>query len=568
MRKQFFLLTLSIFTITGFAQNFIWAHNMGGTGEAIANSVTVDATGNVYTCGALYGAVDFDPGTGTFIMISDSDSSIPDIFILKLDASGKFVWARRIGAANYDIAKSIVSDASGNIYVTGFFHGTVDFDPGLGTYYLSSAPGKNDLFILKLDSTGNFIWAKNTVMTNNGGGSCLTLDVHGNIYITGYFQGTADFDPGAGTYYLSTYTVGISDVFILKLDLSGDFVWAKNIGGPYQNCDANSITVDLSGNVYTTGSFTGTTDFDPGAGTYNLLSHGKKNIFISKLNASGDFVWAKAMGSNDIDLGKTIATDDSGNVYTQGYFVGTVDFDPGPSTYTLSTGILAFNDNFILKLDSSGNFIWAKQFGTDNFDELATFFVDRSGDVYITGSFIGTVDFDPGAGAYFMTDSGDYDLFILKLNSSGNFQWAKRIGGALYEEGSAITMDAPGNIYIAGSFGGTDDFDPGVGIYNLTSIGVYDMFVLKLRKTGLGMDDNPRAPGITIYPNPANEFITIQTGIDLVDLNFTIIDVTGRIVLRDNLKNKREVDISHLPQGLYFVRLGDASKVILKFVKQ
>jgi hypothetical protein len=164
------------------------------------------------------------------------------------------------------LAQKVVTDSSGNVYTTGFFSGTVDFDPGAGTANLTSA-GSDDSFISKLDSGGNYVWAKQLGGISAELAIGISVDSSGNVYTTGTFQGTADFDPGAGTANLTS--AGGDDSFISKLDSSGNYVWAKQLGSTGADV-AYGVSVDSSGNVYTTGFFSGTVDFDPGAGTANL----------------------------------------------------------------------------------------------------------------------------------------------------------------------------------------------------------------------------------------------------------------------------------------------------------
>src|SRR6185369_16966117 len=179
------------------------------------------------------------------------------------------------------------------------------------------------------------------------------------------------------------------------------FCWAKRMGGTATLDDGYSITVDDSGNVYTTGRFQGTADFDPGAGTFNLTSSSGSDIFISKLDADGSFVWAKKLGTG---TGHSIAHDHSGNIYSTGEFSGTSDFDPGAGIFNLTSAGL--DDIFISKLDASGNFVWAKRVGGTQLDNSYSISVNDSGYVYITGFFFGTADFDPGAGSFTLTSAG------------------------------------------------------------------------------------------------------------------------------------------------------------------
>jgi hypothetical protein len=405
-------------------------------------------------------------------------------FALTTGTPSTYAWSSAqatvsvFGGASSDQGNSIAVDSSGNLYTTGYFEGTVDFDPGAGTSNLTSAGG-SDVFVSKLDSSGNFVWAKSFGGTSSDIGNSIAVDSSGNVYTTGFFEGTVDFDPGAGTSNLTS--AGDSDVFVSKLNSSGNFVWAKGLGGTSSDFGF-SIAVDSSGNVYTTGSFAGTADFDPGAGTTTLTSAGNVDVFVSKLNSSGNFVWAKGLGGASFDSGNSIAVDSSGNLYTTGYFEGTVDFDSGAGTNNLTSAGGA--DVFVSKLDSSGNFVWAKSFGGTSSDIGQSIAVDSSGNVYTTGYFQGTADFDPGTGTTTLTSAGNVDVFVSKLNSSGNFVWAKGFGGDAFDYGNSIAVDSSGNLYTTGYFQGTVDFDPGTETSTLTSAGSVDVFVSKLNSSG------------------------------------------------------------------------------------
>ena len=472
------------------AQTFKWARSFGGPNFDTGESIAVDASGNVYTTGDFYKTVDFDPGAGTTNLSATGTEFATDIFIQKMDASGNFKWAQSFGGTNFDIGISIAVDASGNVYTMGSFRGTVDFDPGTGTANLTAGGGK-DIFILKMDTFGNFQWARSFGAASTESRS-MTVDASGNVYTTGNFNGTVDFDPGTGTAetYELTAMGRSPDIFIQKLDTSGNFQWAKSMGGTGFD-GGHSITVDASGNVYTTGSFEGTVDFDPGAGTTNLSTSGSddNDIFVQKLNTSGDFQWARSFGAsnNNNDIGRSITVDASGNIYTAGDFSGTADFDPGTGateTYELTSTGRA--EVFVQKMDASGDFQWARSFGAAlSNDWVRSITVDASGDVYTTGTFQGTVDFDPGTETTYLSAAGDTDtdIFIQKMDASGDFQWAHSFGGPTnntVDNGFSIIADASGNLYITGDFQGTVDFDPGTGTTNLISQGGGDIFVLKL----------------------------------------------------------------------------------------
>lgn len=391
-----------------------------------------------------------------------------------------FAWAKQAGGANADLGNSVAVDASGNVYSTGQFQGTVDFDPGPGTFNLTSA-GNDDIFILKLDDTGNFIWAKQLGGVNQDIGNSLTTDAAGNVYTTGSFSATADFDPGAATYNLTAAGSSGTDIFISKLDAAGNFLWALRMGGT--NTDrAYAIKLDASGNILTTGNFRNTVDFDPGTGTVNLVSAGGSDIFISKLDASGNYLWAKQMGATGFDNAYSLDADAAGNVYTTGDFQNSVDFDPGAGFATLNAA--GSNDIFVSKLDASGNYVWAKRLGGTSAESGYCVKVDASGSVYTCGYYNGTVDFDPGAGPFLLTSAGLGDIFVSKLNASGNYVWAKSIGGSSDDAAQSLTVDATGNILVTGFIQGTVDFDPNAGVFNLTMPNLPCSYVWSLDSTG------------------------------------------------------------------------------------
>jgi len=318
-------------------------------------------------------------------------------------------------------------------------------------------------------------WVKSFGGTNADVGNALAVDAAGNVYSTGYFNGTADFDPGAGTSNLTS--AGGSDIFVTKLNSSGNLVWAVRIGG--STADAgNGITLSVSGDVYITGYFSGTVDFDPSAAVQTLTSSGGNDIFVLKLDAAGKLVWAKNMGGTSNEEARAIVADAEDNVYTTGYFSTTADFDPDAATQTLTSS--GSFDIFISKLNGWGNFLWAKRMGGSTNDIGNALALDAAGNVYATGHFSSTADFDPGAATVNLTSLGAGEIFVNSLDAAGNFRWAKQMGGTANDVGTAIAVDASGSVYSTGYFFDTADFDPGASTFNLVTAGVGDIFVSKL----------------------------------------------------------------------------------------
>ncbi len=414
-----------------------------------------------------------------------------------------FIWAKGFGSNNDDQAYGIAHDPWGNIYTIGTFKDTASFYPGAGNSITNNSMG-DDIFILKQDGSGNLIWLKHFKGRGNKPDLPygIVADTVGNVYATGYFMDTVDFDPGTGTNELIPN--GSADIFITKLDSAGQFVWAKQIGGPGDD-RGMGINLDKMGNVYTTGYFYGTVDFDPSqSGIANLSTtpSGRAwfyHTFISKLDSDGNFVWAKQFVSTrspgmplspggPYNQGEDIYIGVNGEILVTGTFRQTTDFNTGTDTFQLVANKSADNA-YIVKLDTAGNYIWAKQLtgrgSAQNGNSAAKSGVtDWNGNVYITGTFVETIDFDPGTDSFLLTSVGSRDdAYILKLDSSGSFKWVSQVSGSglfATDGGTQVIVDnITGSVYTAGYFTGTADLNPGTGTYKAVSKGGADVFLIK-----------------------------------------------------------------------------------------
>lgn len=317
------------------------------------------------------------------------------------------------------------------MYCSGTFESTVDFDPGPGIYNLTAGAAAPAGFICKLSGAGNFIWAAKFNESRFNG---LAIDAMNNVVGAGSFSGIVDFDPGPGVYNLTTTGYvppnhNQSDILVLKLDAAGNLVWAKQMGGVAQDF-AIAVALDMAGNVYTAGYLGDAADLDPGPGVHTVNTFEGTN-FISKLDASGNFVWGKNYGGSTFNGVYNIKADALGNVYTAGVIYSVGDFDPGLSLYILDGSFSSgLGHIFICKWNSGGNFVWAKQVGGPQADFCTGLALDTDGNVYTTGGFTSPADFDPTPGTYPLTGAGTRDIFVLKLDSTGNFVWAKALPSA------------------------------------------------------------------------------------------------------------------------------------------
>lgn len=402
-----------------------------------------------------------------------------------------FQWAGATDFSNGSSVSSlfgntIVADTSGNVYSTGLYSGTVDFDPGPGVTNLSS-PARST-YIIKMDGLGNLLWAKSIGDSGTVQVGSLANDSAGNLYISGAFTTTNDFDPGPGVFMLTRTGTRIG--FVLKLDKNGNFIWAKSFGGNLAYMEDMHLTCDGAGNTFVTANFHGTVDADPGPGVQNMVctSSVYPNFFILKLDSSGNFLWTDVVsGTNSVST-YSLAADGFGNVYASGSFMGTADFDPGAGVTNLTASSNTV-DAFILKLNASnGNLVWAKSLGSTSMEIGMVVCTDHRGNVYTSGPFGATVDFDPNASVYNVTAASvSSDIFLLKLSAQGEFVWVRTWTIAGCGDGYFCSVDVLNNVYMIGNYKGPTDFDPNAGVltYTTSGTGISNIFMLKLDSAGI-----------------------------------------------------------------------------------
>ncbi|MBC7845288.1 MAG: hypothetical protein H7Y10_02205 [Flavobacterium sp.] len=317
---------------------YIYAKSMEGTDDSRSTAIAVDNNRNTYIIGYFFGVSDFFPGKGVANLTSSGGC---DLFLAKYDTNGNYVYGKSIGGKGYDSGSGIAVDKSGNVCITGKFARIVDFDPGMGVVNLT-CQGNENIFLAKYDTNGNYIFAKSMGGKRTDLSNAIAVDTNGNSYITGFFEGTADFDPSDRTATLtSPEPYGL---YIAKYDSNGNYIYAKSVSGG-KGVIGESIAVDNSGSTYITGHFEGTADFDPSDGVANLTSPGRtkdmsgyeSDLFIAKYDTNGNYVYAKSMGGKGYDISSDIALDGNGNIYITGEFKTPANFDPSVSTYDLKS---------------------------------------------------------------------------------------------------------------------------------------------------------------------------------------------------------------------------------------
>ena len=439
-------------------------------------------------------------------------------------------WAKAfVGTASSSYnTTSVKKDASGNIYVGGKFEGTMDFDPGPGVFNMSGPAGAGTGFFVKLDPFGNFLWGRSIITStviNTLGSTYLEVDPAGNVYATGVFGGITDMDPGAGTFNITAQ--GASDVYFLKLDTNGNFVFAHRMGSPTSGDYVNDMVIDPAGNIYVGGVVTG-----PGAaatyGPFSFTPASTQDGFVAKISPSGTFLNAQRIGGLGFDHVTSLETDAAGNLFvgvrvgaattgianlpgagptvlkldgagnlqwyyqqTDGLGVTSIAIGPGGEVYANPGSGLAVAANLV-KLNADGTLAWTKRVGNTN-----TVATGDDGSLYVTGNYtaataaMGSTTLPaPGGVPGFPASPG----FIARMDASGNILMARPFTGEGTTYGSDMLV-SNGDIFIAGYFSQTTDFDPSTCVYNLTSTGTfsYNGFVIKLT-------DDLLPDGVTVSP--------------------------------------------------------------------
>ncbi len=513
----------------------VWSQQFGDDSWASSSSVAVDASGNVFLAGAFSGTVDF----GGESLASRGGE---DIFVAKFDTDGRHLWSLQIGDSCFTGAQSVAVDESGNVFLAGSFGGKLD----LGGGSLVSAGGY-DIFLAKFDVNGSHVWSRRFGDSDDYQEALgVAADPSGGVVITGYYCGTVDFGGGP------LASAGGEDIFVAKFQSDGTHVWSHRFGdGDWQV--ARSVTVSAVGGVLLTGELYGTVDFGGGP----LVSAGSGDIFVALLNSSGTYVWGRRYGDAEWQASWAIATDPSRNFFITGDFDGVVNFGKGPLT---SEG----GDIFLAKFNSNGN-EWSLKFGDEDYQHAQSLAADSSGNVYLTGSFFGSLDFGGGALAQVGTT---YDLFLVKFDPSGAHVWSRRFGAMGWEETRSIAVDPLGNTFLTGSFGGYLDF----GGEPLVCNGDFDVFLSKFSPlegfTGVLLA--PAAPRVMLrpnYPNPFNPGTTIPFTLPSAGtVSLAVYDISGRVVRTLAAGTKaagehaaswdgRDEGGSPVASGVYFVRI-------------
>jgi len=413
--------------LNGLASNYVWnfvtrpwTRQLGSISSVIgrsdqAKAVATDKDGNVYVTGYTDGNLDGNLRVG-----------LQDIFVVKYDSNSVKQWTRQLGTAStFAEGTAIATDASGNVYVTGYTS---------GSFVNNTSAGGDDYFIVKYSSNGDMLWVRQYGSVSMDRGQGIAIDASGYVYVVGMM-------PRAGN--------GL-DLFVAKYDGNGQIQWSQQLGSTAKDV-AYGVVTDINNNVYVTGTTGGNLDGHTSAGLGDL--------FVVKYDSNGLLQWSRQHGTAGADEARGIAVDANSNVYVTGYTAGGLDLNT-------SAG---FSDLFVVKYNSAGDIQWTRQLGTKTNDYAYGVATDGSNNVYVTGYTVGLLENN--------TSAGSADLFVVKYNGVGDIQWTRQFGTKTLDFAYGIATDLNSNVYVTGYTMGDLDGN--------TSDGSEDIFVVKYNSAGV-----------------------------------------------------------------------------------
>ncbi len=547
MKKHLLSILLScscmIISAQSHAQTWQWAKTSNQCDDPIslieAGWSAIDNRGNIYSTG-------FTNGTCT-IFGADTIPNVSGItfsmFLVKYDSVGHYKWSRNAGPGSDGVSIGVATDASGNVYWSGYFNAP---SATFGSHTLTTGAAAG--FLVKYDSLGNVLWAKKQDGYVSTGS--LTISNDGNLYVVG---GYTSSELRVDTFIL-TNSGFFSDFFLLKYDLSGNVIWARSAGSGGYNDFANFVSCDGSGNVYITGRFY-SPNLNIGTTTLTNPDSMRESIFVAKYNSSGTALWAKEAhfpGGPTCRPYAYIKADVAGNLYMTGSF-DTDSFVMG--SFVFRNDSVSRSDFFLAKFDPAGNILWAQRGGGKGDDAGHSMTIDDVGNLWVAGGSNYEDSFILDTTHIYISSLPDA-AFIAKFSPSGHLMYhtSLEFGGDDY---LGIEADHSGNIYISGDYIWGPYY---VGSDTMNFIGLENFMVAKLGGafdlTPLHMLGNPLANNVSIFPNPATNEFCITTEVPIGNSSVSISNNLGQEVKNVSIVlATTKISTTDMPSGMYICKV-------------
>ncbi len=519
----------------GYAQtpSWQWAFGSGSTGSEMGTANATDAAGNVYTVGwytsanITFGSITLtNPGLGT-----------SDVFITKHSPTGTALWAKTFGGTDGEIASSVSVDSNGDVYITGWYSSS---SLAFGSQTLTnSSAGNSDVFVAKLNSAGNVVWAKSAGGNATDRGHSISVDASGNVVVVGLFiSSTINF----GSVNANHSGSGNSDLFIVKYDASGNPLWAKGAGGSGSDV-ANGVATDASNNIYVTGFFS-STSINFSGNTLTNSGSGSQDLFLVKYNPSGTIQWSVKSSGHLDEYGSALAVSSTG-VYLTGAFsssVATID------NVNLTNNSAGTHDAIVAKYNFNGGVLWAKRIGGSDGDVGLDIDIDGSDRVFVSGNFAsGSINVD--GTILINTLTGYRDMFYAAYDAAGFNLWSTKIGDSFDESANGIAVNVQGNtIYATGMYNSSF---VAFGTNTVSKFCADDVFIAKLGGLSLNLKEQSIS-NISIYPNPAKTFFYVNgTQLETVE----VMSLDGKLIFTKTIEAPdSRIEFNQLLSGTYIVK--------------
>lgn len=526
------------FTIYSQNLEYDWISCFGGSGQEYSNDIIYSPSGSIYQLTTAHSdtlGVNINGYVDTFITTFEGHT-----LITKLNQFGETQWIKQYQGT---YARGINVSDDGYLYVVGEFAGMlVDFDPGPDTTLLESTV--LDGFIMKLDTSGNFIWAKKIGGTYFDGIEDIKSDADSNLIVIGYFSETADIDPGPAIYHVTSH--GYIDIFLLKLTRDGELIWVRTFGGIGQDV-ANALAIDSNNDIIMCGSFHDNVALD----SCLVSSNGLSDWFLLKFSSNGELKWIKNSGGTGYDGADDLVLDNNNNIYVTGFFSDSLVIDAFKKQIWQSKGGL---DAYIIKYSEDGDILWANTYGSAEDDRGSV--IDLNMDVvWLGGYYSDSIDFDSGIDEEIFTSNGQRDAFMLAIDKNNNFIEAVSFGGEADEEFNGLLCTDLGTIYSSGNFEENIYFGSDTTTLTFQSNGYRDCFLHKMQFNNLTIQVVPNS-NFQVYPNPtsSNFYLTnsLNHNIKLIEL----FDIKGSCLYSLSSENfNGMIDVSDFPKGIFIIRI-------------
>ncbi len=583
------------------AQSLLWGTRAGNQWRTEAMTVAIENSpgGGIFegfpsiiVAGEFLGNTDFDPGEGEFIL--ENDSNTWDVFVQKLDHEGNLVWAKRYGNEVRELEDVIMAiDSQNNIYLTGYFITSTNLstDPETDLIF-EVAEGSNEMYLLKLNSQGNPVWARTFPVTNSTFVNVIKIDSDDNILLAGHFRGTMDFDPlpnvdGSDINQLLITPKERYDAFVLKINSEGEYISHYNFGPTTASrTDVTGLITDQDNNIYLAGEFRDEVDFGNANPESSLTSQGFDDGFLMKLNTEMELQWVRQIASGDdsVDM-RGLSINSEGKPVGIVVFGRPVNLSPHTDATIVIPAEEGHSDFLIYQLNpENGDVLWHKHFRglteeDSGFKEPNSIGLDADDNIYITGAFKKYLDADPGEGEQWLgANHNSYTSFLIRLAPDGSYIWSGGIGSGTTVFAHDLAVGDEGQIAVVGTFSGQVDFDPGNGVFFMQSgSNISDIFTLLFSGE---TNQNTSAYQFTeltspykVYPNPFSNNISIESRYSNQKLNIHLTDIAGRVIWSESIyaqnESEHKLALGNITPGIYFLSLeSNEGRETVKLIKK